>query len=338
MPCFQGVRVVNRKDYTGLKFGKLTFLESTKERSGTNVVWKLQCDCGSIIFRPATDIVKGTKSCGCLFNRAGQKFGMLTFIEPTDKNQRGNIIWKLQCDCGQFTFLPANHVVGGNTKSCGCLTKHDWSGQKFGMLTFLEPTKERKGKGIGRGSKGKHIVWKLQCDCGNVIFLDGISVRSGNTKSCGCLKLKVLKERAIYKTPEQKRKRRKELQRKRYARSPFRKSVSSAIRSMLKENDAIKPASCLKYLPYTMQELREHLEILFEPWMNWSNYGAYKRLEWKDDDPSTWRWSLDHIIPQSTLPYKSMKSKNFKKCWALENLRPLSAKQNMLDGNRRPQS
>jgi hypothetical protein len=31
----------------------------------------------------------------------------------------------------------------------------------------------------------------------------------------------------------------------------------------------------------------------------------------------------------------SMKDENFMKCWLLENLRPYSSKQNLLDGNRR---
>ena len=38
------------------------------------------------------------------------------------------------------------------------------------------------------------------------------------------------------------------------------------------------------------------------------------------------------LIPQSDLPYTSMEDTNFKKCWALENLRPYPAKQNYLDG------
>ena len=46
-------------------------------------------------------------------------------------------------------------------------------------------------------------------------------------------------------------------------------------------------------------------------------------------------WHIDHIIPQSLLPYSSMEDDNFKKCWALSNLRPLSAKQNLLDGANR---
>lgn len=66
--------------------------------------------------------------------------------------------------------------------------------------------------------------------------------------------------------------------------------------------------------------------------MNWDNYGSYGPKTWNDNDQSTWRWQLDHITPQSDLPYTSIGDENFKKCWALENLRPLSAKQNMIDG------
>ena len=65
--------------------------------------------------------------------------------------------------------------------------------------------------------------------------------------------------------------------------------------------------------------------------MNWNNHGLYRKNIWDDNDPLTWTWQLDHIIPHSVLPYKSMEDENFKKAWALSNLRPLSAKQNLLD-------
>jgi hypothetical protein len=41
---------------------------------------------------------------------------------------------------------------------------------------------------------------------------------------------------------------------------------------------------------------------------------------------------FDHIIPHSTFHYETMDCQEFKDCWALSNLRPLSAKQNLLDG------
>jgi hypothetical protein len=72
--------------------------------------------------------------------------------------------------------------------------------------------------------------------------------------------------------------------------------------------------------------------------MNWSNHGRYNKKTWNDNDSSTWVWNIDHIIPQSDLPYAEMSNdpnSNFQKCWHKDNLRPYSAKQNLLDGVRR---
>ena len=66
--------------------------------------------------------------------------------------------------------------------------------------------------------------------------------------------------------------------------------------------------------------------------MSWDNWGIYNKDAWDNNDSSTWTWQIDHIIPRSDLPYTNMTEDNFKKCCALENLRPLSAKQNQLDG------
>ena len=90
--------------------------------------------------------------------------------------------------------------------------------------------------------------------------------------------------------------------------------------------------SIIKYLPYSIKELKCYLENKFESWMTWNNWGAYNKYTWIDNDQSTWTWNIDHIIPQSNLPYSLMTDDNFKKCWSLDNLRPLSAKQNVLDG------
>lgn len=115
----------------------------------------------------------------------------------------------------------------------------------------------------------------------------------------------------------------------------IRKRVSNSIRTAIRRNGGIKQGSILKYLPYTIQELKEHLEKQFEPWMSWNNWGLYNKETWNDNDQSTWTWQIDHIIPQSKLAYTSMEDENFKECWALDNLRPLSAKQNLSDSNRK---
>jgi hypothetical protein len=109
--------------------------------------------------------------------------------------------------------------------------------------------------------------------------------------------------------------------------------VSSAISTKLKNNNSSKNGkSCIKYIGYVFDNLKQHLECLFESWMNWNNYGIYNKKTWDDNNPLTWKWQIDHIIPHSTFKYTSMEDQSFKDCWVLSNLRPLSAKQNILDG------
>jgi hypothetical protein len=99
----------------------------------------------------------------------------------------------------------------------------------------------------------------------------------------------------------------------------LKKRVSFQIRFALKNNGSKKYGkSCLKFLGYTIEDLKKHIESLFDANMSWANHGIY--------------WHIDHIIPQSLLPYTSMEDESFKKCWSLENIRPLEAKQNMSDG------
>ncbi len=54
----------------------------------------------------------------------------------------------------------------------------DLTGQKFGRLTDLKKLYKH----------GKEWYWQCQCDCGNICEVRGVCLRSGGTKSCGCLK------------------------------------------------------------------------------------------------------------------------------------------------------
>lgn len=116
----------------------------------------------------------------------------------------------------------------------------------------------------------------------------------------------------------------------------LRANVSRTIaRSLIQHGTSKKGSSFLQCVSWTISDLKTHLEKQFEHWMTWDNYGLYNATDWNDNDASTWRWNLDHIIPQSITPYITMRDENFAKCWDLANLRPLSAKQNFLDGVRR---
>ena len=113
----------------------------------------------------------------------------------------------------------------------------------------------------------------------------------------------------------------------------LRSNFSKTIRRQLKSSGSSKKGnSILNFLPYDIEALKSHIEKQFEPWMTWENYGIYRADIWDDNNQTTWSWNIDHVVPQSDLLYISMEDENFKKCWALSNLRPYSAKQNQLDG------
>ncbi len=132
---------------------------------------------------------------------------------------------------------------------------------------------------------------------------------------------------------KQKRNERNQIKRLEDPSFKLKTNISRRIRKVLKDNNSSKNNNpCFISIGYSPSTLKLHLESLFENWMSWKNYGIYDKNIWNDDNVSTWTWNIDHIIPQSDLPYSSMEDENFKKCWALDNLRPLSAKENFLLG------
>lgn len=45
------------------------------------------------------------------------------------------------------------------------------------------------------GTKNQHSIWKCKCDCGSIIIVKGIHLKSGHSKSCGCLEKELLIKR-----------------------------------------------------------------------------------------------------------------------------------------------
>lgn len=111
--------------------------------------------------------------------------------------------------------------------------------------------------------------------------------------------------------------------------------ISNSInRQLSKSNSSKLGLSCLDYLPFSIQELKAHLEKQFEPWMTWNNRGKYNIKNWNDNDQLTWTWQIDHIIPHSNFKYTSMSDIDFIACWSLDNLRPISSKENIAKGDK----
>ena len=91
----------------------------------------------------------------------------------------------------------------------------------------------------------------------------------------------------------------------------MRLSISNHIKKQKNRTSILNNIKLLEYTPY---ELKEHLESLFKPGMNWENYGVYG-------------WHIDHIKPLCL--FDLTKDDQIKLAWSLSNLQPLWAKENL---------
>ena len=121
----------------------------------------------------------------------GQKFTRLTVKSFAYRKNR-QIFYVCECECGEISVVAKSNLLKGNTKSCGCLNRDridalsqkpgrliDISGQKFGKLTAIKPTKKT--------SRGE-LFWLFKCECGGEIENLGRRIRSGQVKQdCGCV-------------------------------------------------------------------------------------------------------------------------------------------------------
>lgn len=129
----------------------------------------------------------------------------------------------------------------------------------------------------------------------------------------------------LNRTPEQKEKHRitSYKRKQEYAKDPIyvlKGLIVVGVRRCLKGS---KSKDIFTALDFTIEELKEHLEKQFEPWMNWDNLGVMTKTE-------KTTWQIDHIRPLKAFNIKELGDEEFKKCWALDNLRPLDARDNRL--------
>lgn len=56
--------------------------------------------------------------------------------------------------------------------------KDDLTGRRFGRLLVLGDS--------GKRANNRAIKWECQCDCGNIVYIIGKSLKNGDSQSCGC--------------------------------------------------------------------------------------------------------------------------------------------------------
>lgn len=140
----------------------------------------------------------------------GKKYNRLTPIEKVDpyiyKSRCGKLHkykrYLCLCDCGNKRTVFAATLKNGKSKSCGCNhRKNDLIiGMKFARLTVNSNPIYSEAQCNGKSYKLK--ICECVCECGKKSFVTVDNLKSGNTSSCGCLRVKLAanRMRIIHKT------------------------------------------------------------------------------------------------------------------------------------------
>lgn len=125
---------------------------------------------------------------------SGSKFGKLSVQRMIYGEIRGGkkrTQCECRCDCGNVITTTMDSLTSGKKTSCGCDTsarriaanRINLVGERFGSLVVLEMLWEH------RPTKARCV-----CDCGNTVIVSGADLRSGHTRSCGCLQKRAASE------------------------------------------------------------------------------------------------------------------------------------------------
>lgn len=117
-------------------------------------------------------------------DRIGKRFGCWTVIErgadcALRSNSGGGLRtrWRCRCECGVEVLVYAANLQKERPGPCRghrSNARLELAGQRFGRLVVLTPV------------SGTH--WNVRCDCGAAMTARTHLLRSGQVKSCGCIR------------------------------------------------------------------------------------------------------------------------------------------------------
>lgn len=116
----------------------------------------------------------------------GQEIGYLKLVEPTAQRERGYVVWKCSCVCGNIVYISSKTLKRKTVISCGCVytrgkRNQNLVGKKCGLLT-VDRLWEKKD------TEGKRL-WHLSCECGGETLMNTADVNREKKRHCGCQNL-----------------------------------------------------------------------------------------------------------------------------------------------------
>ena len=170
--------------------------------------YTLECPCCHSLYTTTWKLMRNRKTPYCKCNvdpyskiedLRGQQFGDMLILELDNDEKREKILrekrgkhvvsWKCRCiKCGNISYktkTELKNIVKRNASGCNVCFGDNIINKKFGRLLVLPNHKSINGE----------IQWECECECGNKVWVSKSRLKSGNTRSCGCLFKGIMAER-----------------------------------------------------------------------------------------------------------------------------------------------
>lgn len=116
---------------TGMRFGRLTAVEATEQRSKNSVIWRCRCDCGEEVLCSADSLKSGNvRSCGCL-QAEQRKKNMEKAIHFVD----GTCIERIACQ-REYVTNTSGHRGVYRRKNGKWRASIEFRGKRYNLGTF----------------------------------------------------------------------------------------------------------------------------------------------------------------------------------------------------------
>jgi len=188
--------------------------------------------------------------------------------------------------------------------------------RKYGVKAYCKPCHNATNQAIRRANLGKYKAIEKNWRDNNK---DKTKARTDRWRTENLERSKQLAYRWRKENPEKAKASFKKAADKRRANAMFRirDRLACALRNTLRCRN--EKGSVFQYLGYTDKDLIAHFERQFLPGMGWHNIAD---------------WHIDHIVPLSSFHYNTPYDIEFQQAWALSNLRPLWAVDNLRKSNK----
>lgn len=126
-------------------------------------------------------------------------------LSPTGQKVQ---MWHCVCACGYKARVRAKSLTSHRSRSCGCMKSEmqrergsDLTGETFSRWLVLG-----RAQDLVYANGVTVRQWRCRCQCGTIKVLLVNPLVSGKSRSCGCLKADLLRDRAKREVPDHPRK------------------------------------------------------------------------------------------------------------------------------------